>query len=68
MSPKAKRSKAARGETSLTKSRGSGFEGTFSNVLSFRRLWLIDNFPADGYADPPLTPAEHATEAKLYDL
>ncbi|ROW16855.1 hypothetical protein VPNG_01526 [Cytospora leucostoma] len=48
MSPKAKRSKAARGETSLNKSRGSGFE--------------------DGYADPPLTPAEHATEAKLYDL
>ncbi|ROW04456.1 hypothetical protein VMCG_04956 [Cytospora schulzeri] len=47
MPPKGKRSQAARGETGLPKSRGSGFE--------------------DGYADPPMTPEEHATETKLYD-
>ncbi|KUI57491.1 Argonaute-binding protein 1 [Cytospora mali] len=48
MPSRGKKSLAARGETSLHKWRGSGFE--------------------EGYADPPMTPAESATEAKLYDL
>ncbi|KAI3395118.1 hypothetical protein diail_1733 [Diaporthe ilicicola] len=37
----------ARGETSLNKYRGSGFE--------------------EGFADPPVTPAEYATERQIYD-
>lgn len=37
----------ARGETSLNKYRGSGFE--------------------DGFADPPITPMEHAAERQIYD-
>lgn len=41
------RSLEARGETSLNKYRGSGFE--------------------DGYADPPVTPMEHAAERQIYD-
>ncbi|KAJ0114714.1 hypothetical protein J7T55_004958 [Diaporthe amygdali] len=42
-----KKSVKARGETSLNRYRGSGFE--------------------DGFADPPVTPEEHATEKQLYD-
>lgn len=41
------RSLKARGETSLNKYRGSGFE--------------------DGFADPPITPMEHAAERQIYD-
>lgn len=41
------RSLKARGETSLNKYRGSGFE--------------------DGFADPPVTPMEHAAERQIYD-
>lgn len=41
------RSLKARGETSLNKYRGSGFE--------------------DGFADPPVTPMEYATERQIYD-
>lgn len=41
------RSLKARGETSLNRYRGSGFE--------------------DGFADPPITPMEHAAERQIYD-
>ncbi|KAJ4415778.1 hypothetical protein N0V82_007140 [Gnomoniopsis sp. IMI 355080] len=42
-----KQGNAKRGETSLPKNRGTGFE--------------------DGFADPPVTPDEHANELKIYD-
>lgn len=49
------------------KNRVSGFEGLCSLDDALAITVLADSSKTDGFADPPLTPDEHAVEQMLYD-